>query len=97
MTTRQFCRSDQVLASDQAQDRRHLAAIAYSEVARHGSMKMGTTRSPCPYDAGACRALQPVKLRRPAISRYASWDCLPDFAGLVILREWPYRAIPGLT
>jgi hypothetical protein len=45
-------------------------------------MKMGTIRSPCPYDAAVRDALQSVNLRRPAILRYASWGgCLPDFAG----------------
>jgi len=39
-------------------------------------MKMGTIRSPCPYDAAARHALQPVNLRRPAILYYASWDSL---------------------
>jgi hypothetical protein len=37
------------------------------------SMKMGTTLSPCRYDAAACRALQSVNLRRPAILHYTSW------------------------
>ena len=37
------------------------------------SMKMGTIRSPCSYDAAARHALPSAKLRRPAISRYASW------------------------
>jgi hypothetical protein len=32
-------------------------------------MKMGTTLSPCPYDAAACYALQSANLRRPAILR----------------------------
>ena len=45
-------------------------------------MKMGTIRSPCPYDAIARHALHSVNLRRPAILRYASCtSCLPDFAG----------------
>jgi len=34
-------------------------------------MKMGTIRSPCPYDAAARHALQSVILRRPAILHYA--------------------------
>jgi hypothetical protein len=34
-------------------------------------MKMGNTRSPWRYDAEAFVAIQPVNLRRPAISRYA--------------------------
>jgi len=37
------------------------------------SMKMGTIRSPCPYDAAGQHALQPASLRRPAILHYASW------------------------
>jgi len=36
-------------------------------------MKMGTTRSLCPYDAAPRRVLQSIKLRRPAILHYASW------------------------
>jgi hypothetical protein len=36
-------------------------------------MKMGTTLSPCPYDAAARHALQSANLRRPAILHYASW------------------------
>jgi hypothetical protein len=36
-------------------------------------MKMGTIRSPWPYDAAACHALQPANLRRPAILYCASW------------------------
>jgi hypothetical protein len=36
-------------------------------------MKMGTTRSPCRYDAAARRALQSVNLRRAAILHYALW------------------------
>src|SRR5712671_4567522 len=36
-------------------------------------MKMGTTPSPCLYDAAVRRALQSVDLRRPAILHYASW------------------------
>jgi hypothetical protein len=44
-------------------------------------MKMGTIRSPRPYAAAARHALQSANLRRPAISRYASWGCLPDIAG----------------
>jgi hypothetical protein len=36
------------------------------------SMKMGTTRSPCPYDAAACHALQSANLRRSAILHYDS-------------------------
>lgn len=35
-------------------------------------MKMGNTRTPWRYDAEANVAIQPVKLRRPAISRYAA-------------------------
>jgi len=35
-------------------------------------MKMGTIRSPCPYDAAARHALQSVNLRRPAILHYSS-------------------------
>ena len=41
------------------------------------SMKMGTIRSPCPYDAAARPALQSVNLRLPAILHYAS--CAPGF------------------
>jgi len=33
-------------------------------------MKMGTTRSLCPYDAAARQALHSVKLRRHALLRY---------------------------
>jgi len=40
-------------------------------------MKMGTIRSPCPYDAAARPALQSVNLRLPAILHYAS--CGPGF------------------
>ena len=36
-------------------------------------MKMGTTRSPCPYDAAARHSVQSASLRRPAILRYDSW------------------------
>jgi hypothetical protein len=50
------------------QNRRNLAAMAYSEVARHGA-----TRSPWRYDAAAGHALQSASLRRPAILHYASW------------------------
>jgi hypothetical protein len=35
-------------------------------------MKMGTIRSPCPYDAAARHALLSVNLRRPAILHYDS-------------------------
>ena len=35
-------------------------------------MKMGTTRSLCPYDAAVRRALQSANLRWPAILHYAS-------------------------
>jgi hypothetical protein len=45
--------------------------LAYSGAPR--SMKMGTIRSLCPYDAAARDALQSANLRRPAILRYASW------------------------
>jgi hypothetical protein len=38
---------------------------------------MGTILSLCPYDAAAREALQSAKLRRPAISRYASWAVFP--------------------
>src|SRR5260370_29538430 len=41
------------------------------------SMKMGTTRSPCRYDAVAHHALQSAILRRTAILQYACG--LPDF------------------
>jgi hypothetical protein len=40
------------------------------------SMKMGTTRSLCPYDAAARHALQSANLRGPAILRYASWAAI---------------------
>jgi hypothetical protein len=40
------------------------------------SMKMGTIRSPCPYDAATRHALQSVNLRRPAILHYASWTAV---------------------
>jgi hypothetical protein len=36
-------------------------------------MKMGTTLSPCPYDAATRHALQSVCLRWPAILRYDPW------------------------
>jgi hypothetical protein len=55
----------------------HLAK-SYSGAPR--PMKMGTTPSRFPYDAEARDALQSASLRRPAISRYASWGSLPDFA-----------------
>jgi hypothetical protein len=45
------------------------------------SIKMGTTRSPCPYDAAARHALQSARLRCTAILHYASRGRLPDFAG----------------
>jgi hypothetical protein len=51
------------------------AVIGVDGVFRSGaprSMKMGTTRSPFPYDAVARHALQWANLRRPAILRYAS-------------------------
>jgi len=55
------------------------------------SMKMSTTLSLFPYDAAARHALQSVNLRRPAISPYASWGCLPDFAGGPVT---PITAVP---
>jgi hypothetical protein len=63
------------------------------------SMKMGTIRSPCPYDAAARHSLQSANLRRPAISRYASWGCLPDIAERSGYPpdSGPCRSIPGLT
>jgi hypothetical protein len=45
------------------------------------SMKMGTIRSPCPYDAAARHPLQSANLRRPTISRYASWVVGPISQG----------------
>jgi hypothetical protein len=46
-------------------------------------MKMGTIRSPCPYDAAVRHAPQSVNLRRPAILRYASWAAVePDDTAL---------------
>src|ERR1700704_1614568 len=36
-------------------------------------MKMGTTRSLCPYDEAARHALQSANLRRTAILHYDSW------------------------
>jgi hypothetical protein len=45
-------------------------------------MKMGTTRSPFPYDAAARRALQSINLRRPSTLGYASRaPDFPHFAG----------------
>ena len=35
------------------------------------SIKMGNTRSPFPYDAGTCQSIRSVRLRLPAILRYA--------------------------
>jgi hypothetical protein len=57
------------------------------------SMKMGTIRSPCPYDPAVRHALQSANLRRPAILYCPSWGgCLPDFAG------WSgYPSIPALS
>ena len=67
------------------------AAIGADSAFRGGaprSMKMGTTRSPCPYDAAARRALQSASLRRLAILHYNSWAAVfPTFGGgPVILR-----------
>src|SRR5882762_2328347 len=46
-------------------------------------MKMGTIASPWRYDAAAQHALQPARLRRPAILHCASRALFPpDFAGL---------------
>jgi hypothetical protein len=39
-------------------------------------MKIGTIRSPCPYDAAARNALQSPNLRDPAILRYTSWAAI---------------------
>jgi hypothetical protein len=56
-------------------------------------MKMGTIRSPCPYDAAAHRALQSASLRRPAILRYAS-----RAAVFPISRGWSgYSSIAALA
>jgi len=56
-------------------------------------MKMGTIRSPSPYDAAARHALQSASLRRPAILRYDSWaDVFPiSEEGPVTLRQRPSR------
>src|SRR5262249_38171471 len=51
------------------------AAFGANSAFRSGaprSMKMGTTRSPCPYDVAARHALQSANVRRPAILHYAS-------------------------
>ena len=56
-----------------------LSAIQYRTKSQSGaprSMKMGTTRSLSPYDAAAQHALPSANLRRPAISRYASWSAV---------------------
>ena len=46
------------------------------------SMKMGTTRSPSPYDAAACHTSQPAKLRRSStFPLRLAGGYLPDFAG----------------
>jgi hypothetical protein len=58
------------------------AAFGCDSVFRSGaprSMKVGTIRSLCPYDAAARRALQSASLRRPAILHYAHRG--PDIAG----------------
>jgi hypothetical protein len=53
-------------------------AKSYSGAPR--PMKMGTTRSPFPYDAIVYHAAQPAKLRHPSTLHYASRAaCLPDF------------------
>jgi hypothetical protein len=49
------------------------------------SMKMGTIRSPCPYDAAARRALQSANLQRHAISHYAPWGLSSRFGKVVRL------------
>jgi hypothetical protein len=59
-----------------------VATIASTNGSLRISMKMGTIRSPCRYDAAARHALQSVNLRRPTILRYASLAAwLPDIAG----------------
>ena len=47
-------------------------------------MKMGTIRSPFPYDAASRHALQSANLRRPAILRYA-WRALLTISPVVRL------------
>ena len=44
--------------------------MACSDVGAPRPMKMGTTRSPCPYDASTRRALQSASLQRFAILHY---------------------------
>src|SRR6266436_4605521 len=69
------------------------------EVGALRSMKMGTTPSPCLYDAAVRRALQSVNLRRPAILHHASWaGVLPvSQRGRLSLRYRLRRSIPGST
>jgi hypothetical protein len=55
-------------------------------------MKMGTIRSPCPYDAAARHPLQSANLRRPTISRYASWVVGPISQGGPVTP--PIAAVP---
>jgi hypothetical protein len=73
------CRSDGIVSS--AHRFQRLSAYRWSpeeflqrgEVGAPRSMKMGTTPSPCLYDAAVRRALQSVNLRRPATLHCASW------------------------
>jgi hypothetical protein len=60
-------------------------------------MKMGTTLSPCPYDAATRRALQSANLRRPAILRYASRAAVFPISEVVRLPIYsgPSGSIPG--
>jgi hypothetical protein len=52
-------------------------------------MKMGTIASPWHYDAGACGALQPLKLRRPWIACYTKSARTKLTAGLALLVPFP--------
>ena len=46
-------------------------------------MKMGTARSPFPYEAAACHALQSARLRYPTTLHYAS-RALPSILGVCL-------------
>jgi DNA-binding XRE family transcriptional regulator len=61
-----FRRLDAAFANDRPRNR----TKSYSGAPR--SMKMGNTRSPFPYDAAACPAIQSANLRRPTILHYAT-------------------------
>ena len=60
------------------------------------SMKMGTILSLFPYDAAACRALQWVNLRRPAVLA-TSWRgaARPFLAAIIIQETWKGRVLRG--